>query len=134
MKQPKLLKCGLSSLSYLDEKISDNKLKKCLSNQYTDYGKILDRVNQEFQAYGELPDSAPAMDKMMSFFGIQMNTLTNHTPSHIADLLMQGNYMGIIECQKLLNHNPYAKPEVKQILRDFQEMQEENIQTMKEFL
>ena len=42
--------------------------------------------------------------------------------------------MGIIECQKLLNHNPYAKEEVKQILTDFQNMQEANIQTMKEYL
>ena len=71
---------------------------------------------------------------MMSYMGIQMNTMMDQSESHIADLLIQGNYMGIIECQKLLNHNPYAKEEVKQILTDFQNMQEANIQTMKEYL
>ena len=70
----------------------------------------------------------------MSYMGIQMNTMMDQSESHIADLLIQGNYMGIIECQKLLNHNPYAKEEVKQILTDFQNMQEANIQTMKEYL
>lgn len=130
----KAAKMGLNSIDYLSDKISNPDLKEQLSSQYTGYGQIIDRVNQQFQAYGEIPDGAPVMSKMMSFMGIQMNTMMDQSESHIADLLIQGNYMGIIECQKLLNHNPYAKEEVKKILTDFQTMQESNIQTMKEFL
>lgn len=130
----KAAKMGLNSIDYLAEKISNPDLKQELSHQYTSYGQIIDRVNQQFQNYGEIPDNAPMKDKMMSYMGIQMNTMMDQSESHIADLLIQGNYMGVIECQKLLNHNPYAKKEVKQILTDFQTMQEQNIQTMKEFL
>ncbi len=130
----KAAKMGLNSIDYLSEKISNPDLKKELSQQYTSYGQVIDRVNQQFQQYGEIPDNAPMKDKMMSYMGIQMNTMMDQSESHIADLLIQGNYMGVIECQKLLNHNPYAKKEVKQILTDFQTMQEQNIQTMKEFL
>lgn len=130
----KAAKMGLNAIDYLSEKISNPNLKKELSHQYTSYGQVIDRVNQQFQNYGEIPDNAPMKDKMMSYMGIQMNTMMDQSESHIADLLIQGNYMGVIECQKLLNHNPYAKKEVKQILTDFQTMQEQNIQTMKEFL
>lgn len=130
----KAAKMGLESIHYLEEKISNSKMKKQLSDQYTDYSQIVDRVNEQFKQYGEIPDPAPIKTKMMSYMGIQMNTMTDQSPSHIAELLMQGNYMGIIECQKLLNHNPYAKDEVKNILTDFQKLQENNIQTMKEFL
>ena len=130
----KAAKMGRNSIDYLSEKISNPDLKKELSEQYADYGQVIERVNKQFQNYGEIPDDAPAMGKMMSYMGIQMNTMMDQSESHIADLLIQGNYMGIIECQKLLNHNPYAKEEVKQILTDFQNMQEANIQTMKEYL
>ena len=130
----KAAKMGRNSIDYLSEKISNPDLKKELSEQYADYGQVIERVNKQFQNYGEIPDDAHAMGKMMSYMGIQMNTMMDQSESHIADLLIQGNYMGIIECQKLLNHNPYAKEEVKQILTDFQNMQEANIQTMKEYL
>lgn len=91
-------------------------------------------MNNEFRKYGEIPDDPPMKDKMMSYMGIQLNTLINESSSHIANILIQGNYMGMIECQKLLNHNPHAKPEVSKILKDFNQMQENNIETMKEFL
>ena len=42
--------------------------------------------------------------------------------------------MGIIECQKLLNHNPKAASSVKNILDDFMTMQRNNIEKMKTFL
>lgn len=42
--------------------------------------------------------------------------------------------MGIIECQKLLNHNPHAAKEVKNILNDFLVIQQNNIEKMKTFL
>jgi len=130
----KAAKMGLNAIDYLADKITNPDLKKQLSAQYTGYGQVIDRVNQQFQAYGEIPDDEPMKDKMMSYMGIQMNTMMDQSESHIADLLIQGNYMGIIESQKLLNHNPYAKEEIKKILTDFQTMQESNIQTMKEFL
>jgi len=130
----KAAKMGLNAIRYLEEKISNPEMQKQLSSQYTEYGQIINRVNSEFEKYGEIPDSEPMKDKMMSYMGIQMNTMTDQSESHVAELLMQGNYIGIIECQKLLNHNPYAKEEVKNIIKDLQALQEGNIQTMKEYL
>ena len=48
--------------------------------------------------------------------------------------MIQGGNMGIIECQKLLNHNPQADEPVKNILNDFVTMQKNNIEKMKVFL
>ena len=66
--------------------------------------------------------------------GVQMNTLTDKSNSHIAEMMIQGNIMGVVECQKLLNHNPRADEPVKNLLHEFVTFQNNNIEKMKEFL
>ena len=34
-------------------------MKENLTFQYTEYGRIIDRVNNQFDKYGEIPDEAP---------------------------------------------------------------------------
>ena len=63
-----------------------------------------------------------------------MNTLTDKSNSKIAELLIQGGDMGIIKCQKLLNHNPHAEENVKNLLNEFMNFQRNSIDKMKEFL
>ena len=109
-------------------------MKENLTFQYSEYGKIVDRVITEFEKYGEIPDETPVMDKMMGWTGVNLNTIADKSNSHIAEMMIQGGDMGIIECQKLLNHNPNADQEVKNILNDFTTMQKNNIEQMKKFL
>ena len=130
----KATRMGLSSITFVSEKIEDEKMKEELSTQYAEYGKVLDQVNTQFEKYGEIPDEEPMMDKMMSWTGVQMNTLTDKSNSHIAELMIQGNLMGIIEAQKLLNHSQEMEPEVKNIINDFINLQNNHIEKMKQYL
>lgn len=130
----KAARMGLSSITFVSEKIEDETMKQDLSTQYAEYGKILDKVNTQFEKYGEIPDEEPIMDKMMSWTGVQMNTLKDSSNSHIAELMIQGNLMGVIECQKLLNHSPEMESVVKDILNEFITVQNNHIEKMKEYL
>ena len=94
----------------------------------------MDKLNTEFEKYGEIPDDEKPMDKVMSWTGVQMNTLNDKSNSHIAELMIQGNLMGVIECQKLLNHSPEMEPQIKDILNEFITLQNNHIEKMKEFL
>ena len=130
----KAAKTGRDDVDYVLEKVCDENMRQSLSSEYDEYNKIVQRVNNEFNKYGETPDDQPMMTKMMGWTGIQLNTLTNKSNSHIAQLIIQGNDMGIVKCQKLLNHNPKADESVKNILTDFITMQQHNIEKMKTFL
>ena len=130
----KAARTGMNSIDYLLEKVGDENMKENLTFQYSEYGKIVDRVSTEFDKYGEVPDDEPLMTKMMGWTGVQLNTITDKSNSHIAEIMIQGGDMGIIECQKLLNHNPKADTEVKNILTDFMTLQQNNINKMKTFL
>lgn len=127
-------KMGMDSITYVSEKLEQEDMKEELSSQYSGYGKIVEKVNQLFEGYGEIPNDAPAKDKMMSWMGVQMNTMNDRSNSHIAEMLIQGNTMGIVECQKLINHNPNAEDKVKNVLHEFMSFSQNNIEKMKEYL
>jgi hypothetical protein len=75
------------------------------------------------------------MNKMMTWYGIQMNTITDKSNSKISELLMQGTNMGIIEGRRLLNQNQEnIATDVKNILNDFVVMQEDSVETLKKYL
>jgi hypothetical protein len=127
-------KMGMDSISFVSEKVGDPVMKDNLSYEYVEYDKISKRVNEQFSKYGEIPDENDMKDKFMSWMGVQMNTMTDKSNSKIAEMLIQGTTMGIIEGRKLINHNPRADEEVKKLLNEFVTFQENNVEKMKEFL
>jgi hypothetical protein len=71
---------------------------------------------------------------MMTWYGIQMKTMTDDTTSKLSELLMQGTNMGIIEGRRLINQNANVSSDVKNILHDFVTMQEDSVETLKKYL
>ena len=65
---------------------------------------------------------------------IQMSTLNDKSNSNIAEMLIKGTNMGIIEGVKLKNHNPDADVKIQKILDDFIKYQENNVERLKKYL
>ena len=125
---------GMSAIEDVSEKVSEPNFKDELSFQYNRYRDSLDKVDAKFEEAGKIPDDVELNTKMMSWMGIQMNTIKDKSNSQISELLIQGNDMGIIKGVKLLNQNPQATQEVKNILDGFIRLQENNIERLKKFL
>lgn len=131
----KATKMGMDSISFVSEKLDDEKLKNNLSFQYTQYGQVMDRVNKLYENYGEIPEDKNIMDTVMGWTGVQMNTITDKTPSHIAEIMIQGTTMGIIEGRKLINNETnQVNQDVKDLLNNFVTFQENNVEQLKKFL
>ena len=126
---------GMDAISYVSEKVEDNDFKNVLETEYTKYQKISQRVNDLYSQYSDKePHETNAMNKMMTWYGIQMKTMTDNTTSKLSELLMQGTNMGIIEGRRLLNENEDIAPNVRNILNDFVVMQEDSVETLKKYL
>ena len=126
---------GMDAISYVSEKVSDNSFRKVLDTEYNTYKKISERVNNLYSNYSSKePHETTPMNKMMTWYGIQMRTITDDTTSKLSELLMQGTNMGIIEGRRLINQNQNAENNVKNILNDFVVMQEDSVETLKKYL
>lgn len=126
---------GMDAISYVSEKVKDNDFKQVLDTEYNKYKDISNRVNNLYDNYSSKePHETNAMNKMMTWYGIQMKTMVDNTASKLSELLMKGTNMGIIEGRRLLNQNQNIQPDVKNILNDFVVMQEDSVETLKKYL
>lgn len=125
---------GMSSLEHISKKCSDTEFKDDLSYQYNTYLTTLDKVNNEFEKIGEIPDDTPLNQKVMGWTGIEFNTIKDTSNTNLSEILIQGYDMGVIKGVKLLNQSPEASQNVKDILNGFIRLQENNINRLKKFL
>ena len=125
---------GRDAIHFIMDKVEDEALKKELENQYAEYKKISDKISELYPEYSEdEPHKTTTMNKVMTWYGIEMKTLTDSTTSHLAELLMQGTNMGIIEGRRLLNQKD-TDPKVHEIVSEYVDMQESAVEKLKEFL
>lgn len=126
---------GMDAIHYVSDKVGDERFKKVLDVEYGKYQEITNRVNDIYSQYAKKePHETNAMTKMMTWYGVNMKTMTDQSNSKISELLMQGTNMGIIEGRRLINNNPSVDTQVKQILNDFVVMQEDSVETLKKYL
>lgn len=93
--------------------------------------------NQICTLYPKYSDKEPhetnAMNKVLTWYGVEMKTLMDNSSSKIAELLLQGTNMGIIEGRKILN-NKELDSKVHKIAQEYVDMQEDAVEKLKEFL
>ena len=65
----------------------------------------------------------------MTWYGIEMKTLFDKSTSKIAELLLQGTNMGIIEGRKLLNNNDTTE-EIHSLVQEYVDMQEDAVEKL----
>ena len=128
---------GKDAIHYIMDKVEDNELKKELNTQYHKYKVISDEIHKLYPEYAEDNEEKPhethAITKFMTWSGIEMKTMNDESTSHLAEILMQGTIMGIIEGRRLLNHKGEDE-KVNKLLDDYVSMQEEAVEKLKEFL
>ena len=126
---------GMDAIDCIKDKVEDQKFKQVLNVEYNKYQTISQRVNNLYDNYSSKEPHEPnSMNKMMTWYGVQMKTLTDHSNSKISELLLKGTNMGIIEGRRLLNNNPHISENVHSLLDEFVSMQENSAQVLKDYL
>ena len=125
---------GMDAIHFIIDKVEDEKLKKELDIQYSKYERIHNEICELYPEYSEKkPHETSALNKAMTWYGIEMKTIMDSTTSKLAELLMQGTNMGIIEGRRLLNHKG-TDEQVERLVVEYVEMQEKAVEKLKDFL
>lgn len=125
---------GIDAVNFVLDKVQSSELAEVLHKQHNQYKDIARRIEAIYSQYddGE-PHKTSAMNKAMTWYGIEMKTLTDKSDSKIAELLLNGVNMGIIEGRKILNKKNLNK-EVNEIVSTYVSMQEDCVEVLKEYL
>ena len=65
---------------------------------------------------------------------INFNTITNKTPSHIAEMLIQGSTMGIVDVTKRIKEYKTADKDISSLADRLLKFEQQNVDEMKKFL
>ena len=126
---------GVDAIGFILEKVEDNKFRKVLEKQSEQYKEIEEKVSKIYSKYNseDKPHETNAMEKIMTWYGVEMKTFNNKSTSKIAELLLKGTNMGIIEGRKIYN-NKNVNDEVLKIVDDYIKMQEKYVEVLKKYL
>lgn len=126
---------GMDAISFIMDKAEDAKFLKVLKCEYEKYKKMSERIRDVYKKYNEddTPHETNTMTKAMTCLGIEMKTFNDNSNSKIAELLLQGTNMGIIEGRRILNNKELDK-EVVKIADEYVRMQEESVEVLKKYL
>ncbi len=126
---------GMDAIHFILEKVENKDLKEELNHQYSQYKEIKEKIGHLYPEYNkeDEPHKTSPLNKVMTWYGIEMKTMMNESTSKIAELLLQGTNMGIIEGRKLLNHKE-TDATVHELVQEYVAMQERAVEKLKTFL
>lgn len=125
---------GMDAVHFVLDKVEDENLKGVLEKMHHDYQELAKEIEEVYPKYNDgKPHETSAMNKAMTWYGIEMKTMMDKSTSKIAELLLNGVNMGIIEGRKVLNKKNIDK-EVNDIISEYVTMQEKSVEVLKKYL
>jgi len=125
---------GIEALDNLIDKVDNKNFKSALKKQLEDYHQVEKKIHDVYNNYDDdKPHEIGKATKAMTDYMMDIKTMMDHTDSKIAEILLQGTNMGIIEGRKIIN-NKKLNTEVKTILDEFVGSQEQAVEMLKKYL
>ena len=125
---------GKGTIPQVLEVVEEPRLRGALKQQLGEYEAIAGRAECLMHQRGVTPSESGEMREFMSGVMIRAKTLTDRSPSHIAEMMIQGSTMGTIQMTRRLHNCEAADGEALLLAHKLLRTEENNIEQMKEFL
>ena len=124
---------GSKSLNSMLPGIKNVSLRKAVITQINEYDKINSDARFMIASLGETPKK-PTMTSISASMEAKINVASDSSPSHIAETIIKGSNMGIINITKELNKSKLCTPTVYDLGRKLVKTEENNVERIKPFL
>lgn len=125
---------GQNTLNQLIGIVEDNSFKEVLQSHFNEYKKIFDLSEEKIKKQNKEAKEINTFSKISTYMMINLKTLTNKSPSHISEMLIQGSTMGIIDITKKINKYNSADKEILDLADNLLKFEQNNIEELKKFL
>ena len=126
---------ALQSISNVIGETDHPEMKQELNEEYEGYESFIGELSSYMKGIGLEPKDIGVIKKAFMFTSIKMNTLTNDSKSHIAELMIKGTVMGITELTEIKNgHEKELGEKTKEFLNELLCLEENYEQRLKKLL
>lgn len=130
-------KMGCDTLTTLIRTIQskDNKIKQLLESELKEFEKYVKESEKLLKKNKVEPKEKSMMASIGSYMGIKIEMIKDNSDAKIADMLVKGMTMGIVDITKKLdNLKEEADKNVKKLAEKLKDYEQSEIKRLKEFL
>ena len=125
---------GKDTLTQLIKMTTDENFKNNLQSQLNEYNSIFNEADEKLKSNNKESKSIGTLTKVSTYISINFNTLINKTPSHMAEMLIQGSTMGIIDITKKIKEYKSQDQTILGLANKLLQFEQKNIDDLKNFL
>lgn len=126
---------GVDTVTQLMDITKDEDFKDRLHAQLKEYRQIHDQAAKMLEANGFTEEGLSAFEKIRTYLMINFQTLSDDSTSHIAEMLMVGSNMGVIDAIKNIHkYKDEAEADIVALMEHLQKFEENNVERFKQYL
>lgn len=112
----------------------DNKIKKIIEDELKEYEKFYKDSEKLLKKNKVEPKTKGIITDISSYMGMKMEVIKDNSDARIADMLIKGFTMGVLEMEKKIERFKDADKKILNLAKDLKKFQEDNIKFLKEYV
>ncbi|MEG2605030.1 MAG: hypothetical protein RSB91_08820, partial [Clostridia bacterium] len=112
----------------------DEAFKTCLQAQHHDYTAMHAKAAELLGTHGLDEKGLSKLDTFKTYWMINLQTLSDKSSAHIAEMMILGSNMGIVDAIKKQRQYCHAESDILALMQRLQHAEESNVEKLKAFL
>ncbi len=125
---------AIKAIDTISDKVHDDELSRQIARQSVKYSELRTEALKQLTEAKAEPYRGSYFADFMLKAGIHANTLLNTSTGHIAELMIKGSNMGVLEMEKVLNHNKESDENSTALARQLIDFEENSVKRLKDYL
>ncbi len=125
---------GVDTIHHLLTIVEEDDMIEQLKSELKEYTCINDKAKDLLNENGYDEKGIGTLEKTMTDFMITMQTIRDNSSSHIAEMMLKGSNMGIIDATKKINEYTDADEHILDLMKKLLKLEENNVDELKNFL
>lgn len=127
-------KMGADASKHVMKAAASKEVRDHLQFFINDYEEINTKARDMLNHTGNEEKDIGTIQKIMSYAAIEVKTMTDNSPCHIAEMMMQGNTMGIIDITKNLKKYETADTKITALGKKLLKLEKDGFEYWKTYL
>ncbi len=125
---------GVTTINQLLDISKDVNFNQHLQSQYSEYESIHKAAKELLNQNGYDEKGISALERLRTYLMINIQTLTDKSASHIAEMMMIGSTMGVIQALRSIRQYQNSEPNILELMQRLLKFEENNISQLKQFI
>lgn len=125
---------GVDTINQLIGITEDEEFKVHLRSELDEYRDVNTQAKVLLNANGYDEKGISTLDKIKTYLMINMQTMRDKTTSHIAEMLVTGSNMGVIDAIRNIDKYQGAEKDILALMKRLLKFEENNIKKLKTFI